>query len=66
MDDVTDVIAKGIFTGILFGGSEELWRDSLVDRTDTWPRDSRNWYRCGAQDVIQALERAGYSIVKNG
>ena len=55
-EGLIDAVARGIFTGILYGGNDDAWNNELVDGPTVWVRDSRNWYRCGAIDAIRAYE----------
>ncbi len=46
-DDLIDFVARGMFTGIMYGGSNEEWLDEVHHIT-------RDLYRCGAIDAIRA------------
>lgn len=63
--ELVEMVAKAIFTGILYGGDEEGW-SNLSDEIEFPLNLTKAWYRSGAQDVLRAIENYDSVLSING
>lgn len=63
-DELREQVAIALFTGILFGGNRDEW-DQMSDNPDMFPPSyCKNWYRCGAEDVMGIVRQAQASALR--
>ena len=56
--DMIDVVAKAIFTGIMYGGHDDEWNELPEERVF----HSKSMMRNGAIDVLRAMRLAGVDV----